>query len=82
MISDVTPWLGYKKPDKMDEKYKIFSPRNILIPLDKETIIFMKNKMLYSFVAYNFKINQVKSMSVDGRMMPSIKLRGISYSAN
>ena len=47
MNHDVTLWLGYKKPAKMDEKYKYFSPRSVLIPLDKENIVFMKNQMLH-----------------------------------
>ena len=82
MTCDVDPQLGYKNPVKMDEineKYKTFSPRNVVIPLDKETIIFRKNQMLHSIDAYDLKINQVKSMSIDGKVMPSIKLKVTSY---
>ena len=42
----------------MDEKYKNFSPRSVLIPMDKETIIFMKNQMLHRLDAYNLKIKE------------------------
>ena len=55
MTHDVAPQLCYKKPAKMDEKYKTFNPRSLL---NKENIIFMKTEMLHSIYAYDLKINQ------------------------